>query len=69
MSGHTLSVLLPETVESHWADLRTMLAPGMEHSNGEFDVDDILTMVQSQRRRNGFRICKYNKGYSDECGR
>ena len=49
MSGHTLSVLLPQTVESHWADLRAMLAPGMEHSNGEFDVDDILTMVQSQR--------------------
>lgn len=49
MSGHTLSVLLPETVESHWADLRTMLAPGMEYANGEFDVDDILTMVQSQR--------------------
>ena len=49
MSGHTLSVLLPETVESHWADLRALLAPGMEYSNGEFDVDDILTMVQSQR--------------------
>jgi hypothetical protein len=49
MSGHTLSVLLPETVESHWANLRAMLAPGMEYSNGEFDVDDILTMVQSQR--------------------
>jgi hypothetical protein len=49
MSGPTLFVLRPETVESRWADLRAMLAPGMEYSNGEFEVDDILTMVQSQR--------------------
>lgn len=49
MSGIALNVLLPETVERQWDELRALLEPGIEHSSGEFDVDDILTMVKDKK--------------------
>lgn len=49
MSGIALNVLLPETVERQWDELRVLLEPGVEHARGEFDVDDILTMVKDKK--------------------
>ena len=49
MTDIALNVLLPETVDRQWAEIRALLEPGIEHGRGEFDVDDILTMVKDKK--------------------
>jgi hypothetical protein len=45
MPDHRIVVLTPSFVAKHWPTIRELLAPAMEFSNGEMEVDDIRTMV------------------------
>lgn len=49
MSERTLTVLVPEQVESAWVPIRKLLATAVEYCNGEFEVDDLLEMVLDGR--------------------
>lgn len=45
MCEHKLTVMTPDQVDACWPVIRKLLAPAIEHCNGEFEVDDLLEMV------------------------
>ena len=49
MAEYQLTVLKPSAVEELWTELAALLAPGVQFANGEFDVQDLLWMIRSNK--------------------
>lgn len=45
MDERAVVVLHPKAVVTHWATIKELLAPAMEFTNGELEVEDVLTLV------------------------
>lgn len=43
--GFSLRVLRPEEVHASWLELRELLGLGIEFGHGDFEIDDILSLV------------------------
>lgn len=49
MAQYQLTVLQPEAVHVLWEELSALIEPGLEFANGEFDLEDILCMVDQHQ--------------------